>query len=124
MVKHVGQDALDCSNQEEAIKAIQEQNKRLHGVVEFLHVGRTTRVRNPERKASALIIDVASPQQANVMIDEGLILRSVLHEVEVFHRDCTVTRCYKCHAIGHTARVCRREIKCGFCANEGHRDDS
>lgn len=124
LVKHVAKDAIDCSDQEIARRTIHAQNARLHGVIDFLHVGRSTRDANRGKKTVSLIIDVATPQQANLIIEEGLILQSVIHEVEVFHRDCVVTRCYKCHGIGHTARVCTRQDRCGYCASSGHRDDA
>lgn len=124
MVKHVARDAIDCINQEAAQHTIHEQNRRLHGVIDFLHVGKSTRDTGLGKKTTSLIIDVATPRQANLLIEEGLILQSTIHEVEVFHRDCMVTRCYKCHGIGHTARVCKRQECCGYCAALGHRDDT
>ena len=39
LVKHVARDAIDCSNQEVAVRTILDQNKRLHGVVKFAHIG-------------------------------------------------------------------------------------
>ena len=124
LVKHVMKDAIECVDQEVAHQAIYAENRRLHGVVDFIHVGKSTRDAGRGKKTVSLIIDVATPQQANLLIEEGLILQSVIHEVEVFHRDCVVTRCYKCHGIGHTARVCTRQECCGYCASPGHRDDA
>lgn len=50
-------------------------------------------------KASTVLIDVASPQQ------ENLVLGYVHHSIELFHRDCRVTCCYQCQGMGLMARV-------------------
>ena len=39
-------------------------------------------------KASTVLMDVTSPQQANLLIQEGLVLGYVHHHVELFHQDC------------------------------------
>ena len=39
LVKHVAKDAIDCTDQEAARRTIHTQNARLHGVIDFLHVG-------------------------------------------------------------------------------------
>lgn len=123
MVKHVARDALDCTNQEAARKGLLAQNERFNGLVEVIHIGRSARV-GQQGKAGALLIDVSTPQQANLLIDEGVILQSVYHDVEVFDPECLVTRCYKCQGIGHTSRICRKELRCGFCAGRGHGDQN
>ena len=69
-------------------------------------------------------MDLARPQQANLLLQEGLVLGSIFHEGEVFHRDCQVTCCYACHGIGHTAKVCCCEVHCGYCAKKGHKDSA
>lgn len=74
LVKHVANDAIDCSDQEGARCTIHAQNARLRGVIDFLHVGKSSRDANRGKKTTSLIIDVATPQQANLIIEEGLIL--------------------------------------------------
>jgi hypothetical protein len=46
LVKHVAKDAIDCSDQEVARHTIHTQNAWLHGVVDFLHVGKSARDTN------------------------------------------------------------------------------
>lgn len=48
LVKHVAKDAIDCTDQEVARRTIHAQNGRLHGVVDFLHLGKSTRDANRE----------------------------------------------------------------------------
>ena len=71
-----------------------------------------------------LIIDVATPEQANTLIDEGLLFQSELKDCELYHGDCRVTQCYNCQKYGHTARFCSSQKKCGLCAAPGHDDKS
>ena len=121
LAKSVHIDALDCSNQEVARRTLIQQNPHLEGV-ELIHVGRE-RTRRLPVQASTVLVDVASPKEANIIIQEGLVLGYVHHAVELFHRDCRVTRCYQCQGLGHMARVCRRRACCGWCAGQDHTND-
>ena len=70
LVKAAHIDALDCSNQEVARGTLIQQNPYLREV-ELIHVCRErTRVRQTgsPAKASTVLIDVTSPQQANLLI--------------------------------------------------------
>lgn len=78
LVKHVAKDAINCTDQEITWRTIHAQNARLHGVIDFLHVGKSTRDMSQGKKTVSHIINVATPQQANLIIKEGLILQSVV----------------------------------------------
>lgn len=81
--------------------------------VELIHVGRErARLAKASAKAFTVLVDVASPQQANLLIWEEVILGYIHHAVELFHQDCHVTRCYQCQGIGHMVRVCRHKPDC------------
>ena len=122
MVRSVRLDMLDCSNQEVARGTLQEQNRYL-SEVELIHVGRErARLGKTSAKASTVLVDVASPQQANLLIREGVVLGYIHHAAELFHRNCRVTRCYQCQGIGHMARVCRHKPCCGWCSSQEHTD--
>ena len=85
LVKSVHLDALDCSNQEVAWKTLVQQNPYLEGV-ELIHVGRErARQAKAPARASTVLVDVASPQQANLLIQEGLVLGYIQHAAELFH---------------------------------------
>ena len=65
-----------------------QQNPYL-GEVELIHVGRErARYTKASARASTVLMDVASPQQANLLIWEGLVLGYVHHQVELFHQNC------------------------------------
>ena len=67
-----------------------------------------------------MIISVAEPEQANRLIDAGLIWHHELHDCEPFDGSCVVTQCFKCYKFGHVARVCQNLPRCGCCAGPGH----
>ena len=104
MVKGVRHASLDCKDMERAQTDIFCQNKRLEGWIEILGMGFSCTQWG--RVAGPLFIDLASPHQANLLLQEGLVLGSLFHEGEVYHQDCRVTRCFACHTLGHSTRVC------------------
>ncbi len=90
--------------------------------------GTTAKVRTREytviahgiRVAAPLHIGIAEPEQANKLIDHGLLFGSELHDCEVFSGDCKITQCFKCYSYGHIVKHCRSVVRCGFCAGPGH----
>ena len=46
------------------------------------------------RKTGPLIISVAEPEQANHIIDAGLIYGYELHNCEPYDGNCVVTQCF------------------------------
>lgn len=63
---------------------------------------------------------IAEPDQANLLIDTGLLLDSELHDCELFDGSCYITQCFKCYQYNHTAKHCRSVARCGFCDAAGH----
>ena len=114
--------AIDCTNQEEAIRQIMGCNRHLQGRVEILRVQWPRRAIKQNKAVSHLIVDVATPEQANILIDEGLLFQAELKECELYHGDCRLTQCYNCQKYGHLAKFCRSTTKCGYCAAIGHDD--
>ena len=65
-----------------------QQNSYLREI-ELIHVGREWACQaDSPAKASTVLVDVASPQQTNLLIWEELILGYVHHVIEFFHQDC------------------------------------
>lgn len=114
--------ALDCSKQETAIRELLGQNQHLRGRVEILRARWPRRAVKQGKPVSHLIVDVATPAQANLLIDDGLLFHSELKDCELYHGDCRLTQCFNCQKYGHTAKVCRETQKCGACAAPGHGD--
>jgi hypothetical protein len=59
--------------QTQAIETIYQQNPKLQDTVEILQVAFTKRLLYTGRTTGLLIISVAEPEQANRLIDAGLI---------------------------------------------------
>lgn len=114
--------AIDCSKQQEAIKEIMGQNKYLRGPIEILHVRWPRSAVKKGRAVACLIMDTASPEQANLLINKRLLFDSELKQCELYHGDCRLTQCFNCQKYGHTTNVCRATRKCGLCAVSGHGD--
>lgn len=107
-------------NQEQAITDIYKQNPRLAGTVDILRVAFSKKLIRSGRKTGPLIVSVAEPEQANRLIDAGLILGYELHSCEPYDGNCIVTQCFNCFAYGHLARNCRNTARCGSCGAPGH----
>ncbi len=114
--------SVDCSKQKEAISQLMGQNRHLRHAIEILHVRWPRKAVKQGKAVTCLIVDVASPEQANTLIDEGLLFQSELKQCELYHGDCRLTQCFNCQKYGHTAKVCRASRKCGLCAAPGHGD--
>ncbi|EDN04750.1 predicted protein [Histoplasma mississippiense (nom. inval.)] len=121
MVKGVPMGNTNWKEEQQAIMAIYAQNEGLRrGVqIERLSLRRNASL---QAKVGSLVLSVTSPQQANLLVDNGLIIDSIFCDVEIFHREAQVTRCFNCHEYGHTARFCRQAKRCGFCAAKEHDD--
>ena len=80
-----------------AIEEIYKQNPRLRGSVEILRVAFSKKLLQSSRTTGPLVISVAEPEQANRLIDAGLVWHYELHDCKPFTRDCIVTQCFKCY---------------------------
>jgi hypothetical protein len=58
-------------------------------------------------KIGPLIISVVELEQANYMIDVGLIYGYELHNYEPYDGNYVVTQCFQCYLYRHEARKCR-----------------
>jgi hypothetical protein len=123
LVHSVSLKDFDAKQQEQTIKRIYDSDHRLRQAkVEILRVHWPRRSLRAGRTRGALIIDTASPEQANWLVDEGLLWRSELMQCELFHGACNITQCFKCQKYGHTAKHCRSQQRCGYCAGFAHSD--
>jgi hypothetical protein len=111
---------FDNFRQEAGRQNVYEQNPNIKGHVEILRTHWKRKVLRLRKTASSLLMDVGSPEGANKIISEGLVLGSELKEVELFDPQCLVTRCYSCQKYGHSAKNCRGSERCGYCAAPGH----
>jgi hypothetical protein len=107
-------------DQAKAKQEIYNQNPKLRGIVEILRVTWSKKLIRSGRTSGPLQVSVAEPEQANLLIRDGLIWDYQIHECEPYSGECTVTQCFQCYQYGHVARMCRNTPRCGFCAAPGY----
>jgi hypothetical protein len=112
--------SVNQADQARAIEAIYTQNPRLKDTVRIVRVGWAKKTLKYGKRIAALHIGIAEPDQANLLIDTGLLLDSELHDCELFDGSCYITQCFKCYQYNHTVKHCRNVGRCGFCGSAGH----
>ena len=75
----------------EATRKIYEQNPHLVGRVEILRVSWQKRTIRTGKATGPLQIGVAEPDQANIIIEAGLLWNHELHDCEPFSGECQLT---------------------------------
>jgi hypothetical protein len=114
---------VDTRDQQKAIEGIYKQNPKLRGSIEITRVGWARKVTQQRKKIASLYLGIAEPEQANLLIEQGLLYGSELHDCEVYYGNCQVTQCFRCYTYGHMAKHCQRVVRCGFCAAAGHKSN-
>ena len=112
--------SVNQADQTRAIEAIYSQNPRLRGLVRIVRVGWAKKTLKAGKRLAALHIGIAEPDQANLLIDTGLLMDSELHDCELFDSSCYITQCFKCYQYNHTAKHCKSVARCGFCGVASH----
>ena len=77
--------------QTQAIEELYRQNPKLRGAVDIVRVAFTKKLLRSGRTTGPLIISVTEPEQANHLINAGLIWQYELHDCEPFEGDCVIT---------------------------------
>jgi dGTP triphosphohydrolase len=68
------------------------------------------------KSASTIIVEFTTPEDANKVIDEGLIWQGEAFRCERYDRQCRLKQCYKCQKYGHIGTQCKANTACGYCA--------
>jgi hypothetical protein len=101
---------------EEHAKRMQIENVRTHPGLEI--VGMRWLGRTIKKEHAPLLVEVATAEQANRLISEGLAMKYDLKIVERFDPRARITQCFKCQRYGHTSRHCMSKQKCGYCGGD------
>lgn len=67
---------------------------------------------------ASLIIEVADPEVANRMIDEGIVTGAQMHSCTRYNPDCRMKQCFKCLQYGHKATKCSKGVTCNKCSGQ------
>jgi hypothetical protein len=120
MVHSVRTNRVKTADQEKAIAELQAQNPQLKNKVKFLKLTWKTKTLKSGKPYGPLLTDVETPDEANIMVEEGLLHGKEPKECEIFGSECNMTQCYKCQGYGHIAVTCRKPQTCANCAKEYH----
>jgi hypothetical protein len=113
--------AISGLRPEQRLSAIISQNQGLGSSLKRVGVLKSTITRRYE----AVILGFASPQAANAAIEAGVLWEASVLNAEPFTKSVRLARCFQCQSYsGHTARFCRSQARCGWCATTGHTLDN
>jgi hypothetical protein len=108
---------MDIDRFEETRDQLLLDNKPFIPQAEIKYVGWLTRSAHT-KAASSIVIEFSKPEDANKIIDEGLIWQGEVFQCERYERQCRVKQCFKCQHYGHIGTQCKATIACGYCAQE------
>jgi hypothetical protein len=108
---------MDVDRFEETREQILLANKPFIPQAEIKYVGWLTR-NALTKAASSIVIEFSKPEDANKIIDEGLIWQGEVFQCERYERQCRVKQCFKCQHYGHIGTQCKATTACGYCAQE------
>jgi len=109
-------------DREENLREIEEVNGMKNGAINRARWIKPVSRRSPSQTCGHAIFSLSSPQSANDVLANGL----VIHQKKVYVEKCKrePLRCLKCHGWGHMARDCQATTDtCGTCAQR-HRTDT
>jgi hypothetical protein len=108
---------MDMDKFEDNRAQILQDNRPFIPQAEIRHIGWLTRDASA-KTASTITIEFTKPEDANKVIDEGLISQGEVFQCERYERQCRVKQCFKCQKYGHIGTQCKAPTACGYCAQE------
>ncbi|RYN55410.1 hypothetical protein AA0117_g13290 [Alternaria alternata] len=108
---------MDMSKLDEIRAQILQDNRPFIPRAEIRHIGWLTRDATT-KTATTITIEFTKPEDANKIIDEGLIWQGEVFQCERYERQCRVKQCFKCQRYGHIGTQCKATTACGHCAQE------
>jgi len=69
---------------------------------------------------TTLVLSVASPEEANRLCENGVVLSYEIHDCEPYEESAQPKQCYNCYRFGHIAVHCREKPTCGRCGAAAH----
>jgi hypothetical protein len=90
---------------------------------EIRHIGWLTR-EAATKTATTITIEFTKPEDANKIIDEGLVWQGEVFQCERYERQCRVKQCFTYQRYGYIGTQCKTAASCGYCAQEHDTRDS
>jgi hypothetical protein len=98
---------------------ILQSNKAFIPTADIEYIGWLTGKQPPPNKAmTSIIIEFTKPEDANKIIDEGLVWQGEMCQSERYERQCHLKQCFQCYKYGHIGTQCKAAKTCGYCAQE------
>lgn len=110
--------SMDTTKLEEVKDELLQDNKPFIPLADIKYIGWLSRSA-ATKSASSIIVEFTRPEDANKIIDEGLIWQGEVFQCERYDRQCRLKQCYKCQRYGHIGTQCTAQTACGYCA-EAH----
>ena len=113
---------MDMDKLEENRDEILLENRPFIPRAEIKYIGWLTS-NGPGKSASSVIIKFARPEDANKIIDEGLVWQGELCQCELYEKQYRLKQCFNCQNYGHIGTQCKATTACGYCAQEHNSRD-
>jgi len=107
--------SMDMEKFEGIKNEILQDNKPFIPLANIKYIGWLSRTA-PTKSASSIIVEFTRLEDANKIIDEGLIWQGEVFQCERYDRQCRLKQCYKCQRYGHIGTQCTAPTTCGYCA--------
>ena len=107
--------SIDMERSYELREGLLQHNKPFIPNAEIKYIGWLTKS-SASKSASSVIVEFARAEDANRIIDEGLVWQGEVFQCERYDRHCRLRQCFRCHKYGHIETQCKATIACGYCA--------
>jgi hypothetical protein len=109
--------SMDTEKFEETRDELLMDNKPFVPNAEIKYIGWLSKAHS-QKPATSVIIEFTTPEDANRIIDEGLIWQGQVFHCERYDRASRLKQCYNCQAYGHIGTQCKATTACGWCAGD------
>ena len=99
----VQKNAFKQEAQEAGKKAIYRDNLNLKKVIQVEKFGWRMAVQKNGKKSGPMLVNLKTPDQANHLIQNELVIKNKLKMVELFNSYCLISCCYSCQGYAHQA---------------------
>ena len=102
----------------EAMEKIVSENRTLHQGLKIGRISWQKKKYNEDKTHASLILDLATAEEANRIVEKGLVVDYDVHTAAIYCRSWEIKQCFKCQGYGHIATLCKKRETCGHCAGE------
>lgn len=109
--------SMNMDDPEQLSEELLQDNKPFIPKAQIKHISWLTRSAHT-KSASSIVVEFSKAEDANKIIDEGLIWQGEVFQCERYDRQCRLRQCFRCHKYGHIGTQCKAPTTCGYCAQE------